>query len=400
VNLGLNLKFEAKKLKVLGYSRRGDSGWEFSEKAIQLVRQYLVKFPDFIAAVQARPKGDIYVATDLYPENEALGKIKEIQAWLKEIESKSFEKVSLDAEQLDSEVVVQIEKAADASAQQYAEVNFKKLKNLPRNALLLPADAEHRLGNQSFAIGHRVVYVQDSGKVPIASRGTVVGMTRTPRATLLDVVFDGTFMSGTTLNDRCSPFRGQTIPTSSVLNLTQRQLTVGSRANMERQKPQHSMPLTARGYGMPGGRGQMVPASASPPLQGSFRGAIAGGNSRGGFATNGATNGMHQNLPVRNAPVNGTRGRGPTNGSARGARGGTASPGPRAYAGNAGRGGANSPAPNGNAQPKSYNNVPPPPNIDASARGRGRGRGGRARGETSRARGTGRGRGRENVQTE
>jgi len=34
LNLGLNLKFEAKKLKVLGYSRKNASGWEYSNKAI------------------------------------------------------------------------------------------------------------------------------------------------------------------------------------------------------------------------------------------------------------------------------------------------------------------------------------------------------------------------------
>ena len=301
VNLGLNLKFEAKKLKVLGYSRRGVNGWEFSEKAIALVQQYMVNFPEFIAHIQQNPKVDGFSATDFYPEKEASGKIKDIQAWLKSIEAKNFEKVPLDADQLDSEVVSKIEQAADDAVKGGSAIEMKKLKGVPRNALLKPADAEHRLGNQKFTLGHRVVYAQDSGKVPIASRGTVVGLTRTARTTLLDVVFDSTFMSGTSLNDRCSPFRGSTVPVTSVLNLTYKQLKVGSRAG-EARRPQHTnQPLAAtNGYGTPlgpGGRGQLVPASTPAPLRGSFRGAITNGHHAGMARGRDGGQGQNQGQP-------------------------------------------------------------------------------------------------------
>jgi hypothetical protein len=42
-NLGLSLKFEAKGLKVVGYSRKNDRFWEFSDKAIQLIKAYKVR---------------------------------------------------------------------------------------------------------------------------------------------------------------------------------------------------------------------------------------------------------------------------------------------------------------------------------------------------------------------
>ena len=42
INLGLSLKFEAKSLKVIGYSRKNDRFWEFSEKAIALIKEYKV----------------------------------------------------------------------------------------------------------------------------------------------------------------------------------------------------------------------------------------------------------------------------------------------------------------------------------------------------------------------
>jgi 5'-3' exoribonuclease 1 len=42
-NLGLSLKFEAKGLKVIGYSRKMDRYWEFSERAVELMREYKVR---------------------------------------------------------------------------------------------------------------------------------------------------------------------------------------------------------------------------------------------------------------------------------------------------------------------------------------------------------------------
>lgn len=41
-NLGLSLKFEAKSLKVIDYSRKEGRHWEFSERTIDLLREYKV----------------------------------------------------------------------------------------------------------------------------------------------------------------------------------------------------------------------------------------------------------------------------------------------------------------------------------------------------------------------
>ena len=421
VNLGLNLKFEAKRLKVLGYSRRGPNGWEFSNKAIQLLQEYMVKFPSFIAAIQQNSQGNIYSATDFYQKAEAQSKIKEIQVWLKSIESKSFEKVPLDAEQLDSEVVLEIERAADYAVQNGPAIEGKKIRGVPRNALLKPSDAEHRLGNQRFTIGDRIVYVQDSGRVPIATRGTVVGLTKTPRTMLLDVVFDVTFMSGTSLNDRCSPFRGSTVPISSVLNLTDRQLIAGSKA-AENHRPQSiNQPLTVNRYGAPmgpNGYGQLIPAKTPPPLRGSFRGVVSGmpNNQRGGLArgrgglpTNSSQGSQQQKqqllqlqpLPIRSGPVNGSRGRGgQVNGQPwRGGRGDANQGLNRNGCTQIDRDVLDNTVARASEEfrPQSYNTVPPPASLDsrpesldARGRGRGRGRGGWAKGEGSRGRGRGR----------
>ena len=381
VNLGLNLKFEARKQKVLGYSRRGDSGWEFSQKAVGLLQQYMITFPEFIAGIQRNPQKDRYSPTDFYPEDIALLKMKEIRDWLKSAETKDFQRVPLEAEQLDSDIVLLIQKDADEMNKAQAEMQPKKVRGVPRSALLRPEDVEHRLGNQNFKLGDRVVYAQNSGKVPIATRGTVVGITRTPLTILLDVVFDASFMSGTDLGKRCSPFRGQTVPAASVLNITHRQLITSSRAATNQQTQQAPTPLTVPGYGQPlgpNGQGQLKDSPAPPPLRGSFRGAVSGKNSRGrGGLGAGQTADLAFRPHTNGGPPRGPRGRGSAN--TNGGRGGRG-----------GRGGY-TPMENGdpsegviqnnpNFRPQNYNQVPPPQGLE-QRRGRGRGRGiGRGRG--------------------
>ena len=398
VNLGLNLKFEAKKQKVLGYSRKSDRGWEYSQKAIQLIQQYMIKFPGFIAGIQRNTQGNIYEATDFFPAAEAKAKIQEIQAWLKEVETKSFEKVPLDAEQLDSETVNKIEQASNEAFKLDPPgkgIN-KKINGAPRNALLKPSDAEQRLSHQRFSLGDRVVYVQDSGRVPIATRGTVVGKIRTSRTTLLDVIFDATFMSGTSLQDSCSPFRGSTIPTHSVLNLTDAQLVAGSRASRNSQPQAQKQSLSQASYGAPlgpNGRGQFVPAQLPGPLRASFRGAlngqpnsIRGGDpslKRGGLGySHGQGEEKQQNLPLRNQVLgqqgNGSRNQAaqPNTPSARG-RGSTGvqQPARNAYT-KIDAGDTEGIIQNHSFQAKAYHNAPPPTTLDVrGGRGRGSSRG-------------------------
>ena len=360
VNLGLNLKFEAKKLKVLGYSRRSQAGWEFSLQAIALIQEYMKKFPDFFAGIMRNPQGDLYRDTDFFDASEAKKKIGEIKAWLKTIEAKSFEKVPLEAQQLDSNVVHAIERAIDARNKAPGDEASKLVKNVPRNALLKPEDAEHILHSQRFLLGDRVVYVASSGKVPIATRGTIVGLTCTSRVTLLDIVFDQTFMSGTTLNNRCSPFRGMTVPDSTVLNLSSRQLVAGTKASANTPRTQQ----------------QLQNAAPPPPLTNTFANAVGGrgrgrGGARGGFVAPRGGAGAPPTAPARG----GFTPRGPITMAHRG--------GPPVMGGPAARA-----TPQQQFVPGQYQAVPPPAALNqrggrggrGAPRGARGGRGGRGRG--------------------
>lgn len=229
VNLGLNLKFEARSLKVLGYSRKNLHGWEFSEKAVELIREYKTAFPEVFEALSAsRGRDDIRTAEDVFGANAA-ARMETVKAWTKEKKVRDLEAVPLFAEQLDRESVQIIEgftermgwvRAAQHSEQGHSPTNqgikSMVIKNIPRLAVLKPSHASFRLGGQKFSLGDRLVVVQDSGSVPLAAMGVVVGL----NTGTIDAVFDFPFLGGTNLQGRCRPHCGATVQFHQVLNVS------------------------------------------------------------------------------------------------------------------------------------------------------------------------------------
>jgi 5'-3' exoribonuclease 1 len=144
------------------------------------------------------------------------------------------------------------------------------VKNVPRRAVLKPEYAVYRLQNQTFDLGDRVVMVQESGGVPLSAKGVVIGInTRN-----IDVVWDVPFISGTTLNNRCSQYRGSSVEFNACLNLTNRQFI--SPVNQSAQ-PQPQPPPTSTWNSQPRSRfGSQPPGSGSGGQRGqppnTFRG--------------------------------------------------------------------------------------------------------------------------------
>lgn len=115
---------------------------------------------------------------------------------------------------------------------------------IPRQAVLKPEYAVYRLRDQRFCIGDRVVMVQDSGSVPLSTRGVVIGV----KAKTADVVWDVSFVSGSSLGNkwvirlhhspkiiigcccifRCSPRRGATVEFHACLNLSDPQVATSN----------------------------------------------------------------------------------------------------------------------------------------------------------------------------
>jgi len=165
---------------------------------------------------------------------------------------RDFEKVPLFSDQLESGTVAAIEQYADqVAARTQATTHLARqiaFTHIPRRALLKPEQAAQRLQAQTFALGDRVVMVDEAGNVPLAAKGVVVGIA----VGALDVIFDFPFIAGTTLGGRCSVYRGASVAPASLLNLALPQLMHVIRD--PRGGNVNGAPVAANGRG--GGRGR------------------------------------------------------------------------------------------------------------------------------------------------
>lgn len=95
---------------------------------------------------------------------------------------------------------MEIEALANKLSEERGPVQLKQavVRRIPRKALLKPSQGGARLLDQRFELGDRVIMVQDSGNVPLAAKGVVVGI----QGSTIDVVFDIPFIGGTSLSDR------------------------------------------------------------------------------------------------------------------------------------------------------------------------------------------------------
>lgn len=107
------------------------------------------------------------------------------------------------------------------SQKRSSDMKIANIQSIPRRGLLKPSHATARLQDQAFQLGDRVAMASETGNVPLAAKGTVVGI----QAAALDVVWDVPFIGGTTLGDRCSAFRGQVVASDTILNISTPQVS-------------------------------------------------------------------------------------------------------------------------------------------------------------------------------
>ncbi|KAJ1565827.1 hypothetical protein HK405_011534, partial [Cladochytrium tenue] len=228
-NIGLSLKFDGRAKRVLGYSRKAQNGWEYSAKAVELLKEYKRRFPEVIAGLERRSKADLFQESDFFEPEVVSQRMGELRDWLKSIGTRDFERVDLDTRALTKEFVQEIEAVVQRMRSEAAPAAGKArlVNGVPRQAVLKPVHAAHRLSGQSFDLGDRVVHAADAGSsVPVGARGTVVAVS----ARLIDVVFDDAFMGGGSLSGRCTDGHGIQLPRGAILNLSNPQVSASPAA--------------------------------------------------------------------------------------------------------------------------------------------------------------------------
>ncbi|KAG0744718.1 hypothetical protein G6F57_009444 [Rhizopus arrhizus] len=220
LNIGLNLKFESRGEKVPGYTRKNPEAgyWEYSTLAVQLIREYITAFPEFIEMLNGRKNGSMMDVSDFGWTSEGQKYLHAMKDWIKARKVHDLPRAPNEAQELYDGYVQLVEKAAKKFQEQW-DAEPKKtiiIKNIPRKSLLRPSDAPFKLDNQTFTLGDRVVYVSDTGIVPLGLKGTIVALSEK----IIDVLFDKPFLGGTTLNGRCQELRGAALSSWQVIKFS------------------------------------------------------------------------------------------------------------------------------------------------------------------------------------
>ncbi|KAF9781094.1 exonuclease II [Thelephora terrestris] len=264
INLGLSVKFEAKAQKVIGYSRKVSQHWEFSEKTVDLIKEYKENFPEVVKHLE-KYGNDFLQLSEVFPGPGSDDRIKQLKAWLGAKGVRDFEAVPLNCDSVGKETVRRMEQLADQLSKGRAQGSKARIDGIPRQAVLKPEHAVYRLQDQRFAIGDRVVMAKDSGLVPLSIKGVIVGI----NAKALDVVWDISFMSGSTLVDKCSQRRGATVEFHACLNLSNPQVVTSNSSELQQLHL--------------GGDLQRGTVQRPPPPSGGTRGpGLRGGPNQGG----------------------------------------------------------------------------------------------------------------------
>lgn len=223
INIGLNLKFNAKNEEVPGFSKKSDDGtWLYSEKSYEIMNNYIQEFPELFEKLVTLSDHDIVHISDLFSsEEDGKEMLKKITNWLKSQPCASVERRSCNAKILDIAVVNAIENIIDNQKNdmkpKYIELLEKPINlHCPSNIHGWSPPDPHA----KYELYDRVVAVQENHTVPLGMKGTVIGIYENEKQseTLYNVVFDSKFVGGLELN--CSKLRGYQMRPSDLINIS------------------------------------------------------------------------------------------------------------------------------------------------------------------------------------
>ncbi|EZA57402.1 hypothetical protein DMN91_008681 [Ooceraea biroi] len=218
-NIGLNLKFNKKNEEVPGYTRKENGQWLYSTKAVDLIRNYMMKCPDLFERLAQNVTNDIFQEQDLFKGSDQL---KDTVAWLKaELHGIGSRACGMDV--IETELVQQIEqeveeylKTENNSKTVFIQVKPHLLFKPELNTRHVPPDpcVQNRLFD-------RIRTIRIGFSVPIGAKGTIVGIRKAkiPTDVVYEVLFDKPFIGGLTLQG-CSQFRGYHLAPTDFVNIS------------------------------------------------------------------------------------------------------------------------------------------------------------------------------------
>lgn len=184
-NIGLQMKFTKTNEELIGFTKR-DRIWLYSNKTVEVVRDYVARFPQIFAVMEAktsRNNNDVYFETDFFPETDIKLGTEEtfgtLQKWLKEAPSTKADRRQIGSESVEKEVI----EAVSNEVKKIKEMPMKRISmQVKPHLLYAPSLAKTTTKSPDyqadFQLFDRVVVARELEQYFIGMKGTVIGITR------------------------------------------------------------------------------------------------------------------------------------------------------------------------------------------------------------------------------
>ena len=284
-NVGLSMKFSSRNEQVLGYTRKLDQSdnnnnnngrgpqWEFSQKAIDVIAEYLNKFPRIFDLLEEKPDASTYQIDELEIDEEIdittirpvntsskvnsaslsssvgapdkdiesdeesddefdnlvleadgasqrtknIRYLKTIKEWLKTLEIRTLPRVPCGSKTLSPEGIKKIEESSNKFVEFSLQQTTKRtITGVKPSFLLAPLPSLPDNLASFVDLGDRVLIATRDSPIPFGAQATVVAI----KGNYVDVVLDLPNIAATSLGKKCSELRGATLLKQCLLNLS------------------------------------------------------------------------------------------------------------------------------------------------------------------------------------
>ncbi|XP_029346579.1 5'-3' exoribonuclease 1 isoform X2 [Acyrthosiphon pisum] len=223
MNIGMNLKSNKRNEEVVGYTKKFDNVWMYSQKTIDLLGEYIQRFPELInVLLSTENTKDTFSSEDMFPNpSTRKQKLDDLKKWLSEIRSLTKDKQTCGS--MEPSKVAAIEKYMD----EFIAENLKHKKTVTLSVksqnLFKPISKLDKLKADEGAdtrVLDRVVCIRSSYQVPLGFKGTVVSISKSNIDTevVYSVIFDKEFPNSVSFGGSTS--RGYKLCRMSFINLS------------------------------------------------------------------------------------------------------------------------------------------------------------------------------------
>lgn len=197
MNIGMNLKSNKRNEEAVGFTKKFDNAWMYSQKTIDLLGEYIQRFPELINVLSTESAKDTFKSEDMFPDpSTRKQKLDDLKKWLGEMRLLTKDKQTCGS--MEPCKVAAVKKYMD----EFITENLKHKKTVTLSVksqnLFKPLSKLDKLKADEGAdtrILDRVVCIRSSYQVPLGFKGTVIGISKSNIDTeiVYSVIFDNEF---------------------------------------------------------------------------------------------------------------------------------------------------------------------------------------------------------------